>query len=64
MVSPPPKPTFFTLKTTLAPLNQAYVCKTHHRAADTRLRETTKNTNTTNPQKTQKQRTQRNTCFL
>ena len=30
----------------LAPLNQAYVCKTHHTAADMRLRETTKTTKT------------------
>ena len=41
------KLTCFILKTTLPPLNQEYVCKTHHRSADTKRRETTKTQKTT-----------------
>ena len=42
--------TCLTLLTALAPLSQAYACKTQHTAADMTLRETTKTTN--KPKKT------------
>ena len=50
---------FLFLKTTLAPLSQAYVCKTHHRAADTIQRnseniENNETTKTMKPTKTTK----------
>ena len=60
MVTPQKKPTCLTLTTKLAPLKQAYVCKTHHRAADTRLRETTKTTKTQKPRKQRKPQKKRN----
>ena len=56
MVSPPPtkQPTFLTLIATFAPLNQTFVCKTHHTAADMTLRETIKTPKTTKQRKQKK----------